>query len=92
MNQLWLVALVLTVVQVVIAVMLALNYRSIKHTPIGKRLIMLAMLFLAQAFIAMTSYYTWASEGYGYDIAAPLTLITTASLVGLIILYDISRI
>jgi hypothetical protein len=77
--------------QLVIAALLAVNYRRLSHTPIGKAMLALAALFLAQGLLATASYTMWAHRGYGPEIALPLAAISVMSLAGLLILYTISR-
>ncbi|MCE4610597.1 MAG: hypothetical protein F7B17_01335 [Desulfurococcales archaeon] len=92
MKIVWALAIIATAAQLAIALLLIYNYLRIGRTPLGKYMLVLAGLFLAQSALALTSYTYWYFRGYGVEVAAPLAMITLASLAGLTILYFISRI
>jgi len=87
----WLIAIGATILQVALAILLAMNYKRISHTPIGKQLTLLAFLFVVQAVTALFFYSSWARKDYNGEMAFPLSIISLTSLIGVSILYKISR-
>ncbi len=91
MNPAWLLALMAALLQLLLALMLAASYSRLAHTPVGKYMVFLALLFLGQGLVATVSYAWWAHQGYDHELALPLAAISLMSLAGLTLLYRISR-
>ncbi|ABW02467.1 hypothetical protein [Caldivirga maquilingensis] len=91
-DLLWIINIILVVIQTILVAFILREYLDTGFTPIGKLLISAAFLFLVQSMILLSSYYYWWTiRNTDYHIALPLLASTLLSLVGLYMLYRISR-
>jgi len=89
--NLWMVLEAIVIGQLVVALLIAYSLRSVKTTPLGKKLMSVATIFLAQSIIAIVIYQKWSKMGYGVDISGPLLGVSSLSLLGLLLLYAIIK-
>ncbi len=91
-DLLWMINIILVVIQTILVAFILREYLDAGFTPIGKLLISAAFLFLVQSMILLSSYYYWwVMRNTDYHVAFPLLISTLLSLIGLFMLYRISR-
>ncbi|MDT7902492.1 MAG: hypothetical protein RQ838_00345 [Caldivirga sp.] len=91
-DLIWMVDIVLVVVQTFIVALILREYLDAGFTPVGRLLITAAFLFLVQSIVLLSSYYYWwAIRNTDYHVAVPLLASTLLSLIGLYMLYRISK-
>lgn len=89
--NLWVVLEAIVLGQLVVALLIAYSLRSVTTTPLGRKLMGVALVFVAQSVMAVAIYQKWSGMGYGVDISGPLLGVSSLSLVGLLLLYVIVR-
>lgn len=92
-DALWMIDIVMVTIQTFIVAFILREYLDTGFTPIGKLLISISLLFLVQSMVLLASYYYWwvLSEG-DYRLSLPLLVSTTLNLVGLYLLYRVSKV
>lgn len=91
MLSYWDILILLTGIELIIAVLVIIMIYNIKFSPTGIRLLSISALFALQSILGLVIYNKWKSAGYGPDISEPLIVLQTTILAGLIILLDIVR-
>ncbi len=89
--NLWIVLEAIVFGQLVVALLIAYSLRNVTTTPLGRKLMGVAFVFLAQSVMAIVIYQKWSSMGYGVDVSGPLLGVSSLSLVGLLLLYIIVK-
>ncbi|WP_297501275.1 hypothetical protein [Thermococcus sp.] len=87
----WQVNILIVLIELALALLLLRNYLGMKDTRLGKRLFGIALVFVAQSVLAIAFYIHWAEMGYGKAVAGPLLLLSLSGLLGVGLLYSISR-
>ncbi|WP_291767313.1 hypothetical protein [Caldivirga sp. UBA161] len=91
MGYIWYINISLSAIQVAIIALMIRNYLGIGFTRTGKILLGVSSVFLIESGIMILAYYTWMTAGVGPFIALPTLVITIMNLVGILLLYIISR-
>ncbi len=86
----WIVDMLLVAVEAVFLVFTFRNYSSLGRTPIGRLLVMVSAIFLAQSVLMFAFFLLWAEAGYTVAVAGPLLIISGLGMLGSAILYRIS--
>jgi len=87
----WDLLTIITIIQLILAVILLTLIIRIANRPVGLRLAVLASIFIIQSLTALVIYRTWQSQGYGPEISKPLMVLQSSILLGMIILIDITK-
>ncbi|MGC8596372.1 MAG: hypothetical protein ACP5NY_00480 [Thermocladium sp.] len=87
----WIIDIVLVFGDLLLTIMIVRNYYSIGFTRIGRLLLVASLMFLLEGLVMLVTYYKWAIMGYDETIALPSLAITASSLVGMAILYYVSK-
>ncbi len=92
MISFWTILIALSIVEaVVVAWILLISWKASRLGPVGRRLLLIAIVFLAQSLTSLWAYTSWMREGYGRDVAGPLLGLHLLILVGVATLADIVR-
>ncbi len=91
MFTFWDILNILLVIELLLSgVLFYLVYRLFSK-PIGKRLVLLAVVFMVQSIITFLSATSWREEGYGADVSIPLIIMEATIIAGITLLIDITR-
>ncbi|WP_461864388.1 hypothetical protein [Thermococcus sp.] len=91
MGIYWQINILIVLIELSLALLLLKNYIGMKNTRLGKRLFALSLVFVAQSVLAIAFYIHWARMGLGKAVAEPLLLLSLSGLLGVGLLYWISR-
>ena len=91
MGIYWQINILIVLIELSLALLLLKNYMGMKDTKLGKRLFGLSLVFVAQSVLAIVFYIHWAGMGLGKTVAGPLLLLSLSGLLGVGLLYWISR-
>ncbi len=91
MGIYWQINILIVLIELSLALLLLKNYIGMKNTRLGKRLFALSLVFVAQSVLAIAFYIHWAGMGLGKAVAEPLLLLSLSGLLGVGLLYWISR-
>ncbi len=91
MGYIWYINISLSVIQIIIITLIIRNYLGIGFTKTGKILLGISSVFLIESIVMILAYYNWMIAGIGSFIALPSLVITVMSLIGILLLYIISR-
>ncbi|ABW02521.1 hypothetical protein [Caldivirga maquilingensis] len=91
MGYIWYIDISLSVIQALVLVLMIRNYLGIGFTRTGKILLGVSSVFLIESIAMILTYYNWMIAGMGPFIALPALAITIMNLVGVLLLYIISR-
>ncbi|ASI98589.1 hypothetical protein A3L02_02900 [Thermococcus celer Vu 13 = JCM 8558] len=91
MGPYWIGNIFIVLIELALALMLLRNYHPLRRTGIGKRLFGVALVFVFQSILAIVFYVHWAEMGFGKSVAGPLLVLSLSGLVGVGLLYSISR-
>jgi len=91
MGLYWIVNILIVLTEFALALMLLKNYYSLRNTGVGRKLFGVSLVFLFQSVLAIVFYLHWAGMGLGKSVAGPLLLLSLSGLIGVGLLYSISR-
>lgn len=91
MGYIWYINISLSLIQAVIIALMIRNYLGIGFTRTGKILLSISSVFLVESIVMLLAYYNWMIAGIGSFVALPSLVITVMSLVGVSLLYVISK-
>ena len=87
----WDILLVMAGVQLVLSALILYSVFRIANRPVGMRLAILSIILAVQSIISIMLYNTWDSQGYGPELAKPILSVQTTSLLGTLVLLDLTR-
>ncbi|WP_297068731.1 hypothetical protein [Thermococcus sp.] len=87
----WQVNILIVLIELALALLLLRNYLGLKETRLGKKLFGVSLVFVGQSVLAIVFYVHWAEMGYGKAVAGPLLLLSLSGLIGVGLLYSVSR-
>ncbi len=87
----WQVNILIVLIELALALLLLRNYLGLKETRLGKKLFGVSLVFVGQSVLAIVFYVHWAEMGYGKAVAMPLLLLSLSGLIGVGLLYSVSR-
>jgi len=67
------------------------NYLGIGFTRLGKMLISLSSILMAESVLMTFIYYIWALNGLGLLVSLPIMVMTLINVIAVTILYLISK-
>ncbi len=92
MGIFWVINLILVLLESVFLILTLRNYVQLKEAPVGRIMVVISGIFLAQSLILALSYVKWSYMGIGKVVAIPLLLVSSLGLIGSFLLYMLSRI
>lgn len=87
----WDILIGLTAAELLLAVALLSMIARLARRPIGARLVLLSLIFVAQSILGLLIYNHWRNMGYGPEISIPLIALQLTVVAGTIVLIDITR-
>jgi hypothetical protein len=91
MHVMWYIDIVASIIQAVITALLIRNYLGIGFTRLGKMLISLSSILMAESVLMTFIYYIWALNGLGLLVSLPIMVMTLINVIAVTILYLISK-
>ncbi len=91
MHVTWYMDIAASIIQAVITALLIRNYLGIGFTRLGKMLISLSSILMAESVFMTFIYYIWALNGLGLLVSLPIMVMTLINVIAVTILYLISK-
>ncbi len=88
--SLWTIDLFLASLEVVLAILILMAYLKLWRTQIGKILVTMALVFLVHGVVMIVAFSMWSMH-YREYVALPSMAIALSGVVGLALLYYITK-